>query len=257
MDDWGVVKLEIMDRVADIRLNRPEKLNAVNPEMKNALWEALEKIGGDENIRVVVLRGEGRAFCTGADLGAIDKAAMGKTEDLEYSQKVLRKLIFLRQTVISAVHGYAAGAGCNFALSADLVFAARDAKFIQSFIKVGLVPDWGGMFFVPMLAGFRKAKEWMLTGGVITAEEALQFGLINRLYEPDRLVEETMNFAHKLAKGPSQALALTKRILNETYFSTLQTVYQAELNAYTTCRNSPDFEEGMRAFLEKRPAVFQ
>jgi len=257
MDGWGVVKLEIIDRVADIRLNRPDKLNAVNPEMKKALWEALEKIDGDENIRVVVLRGEGRAFCTGADLGAIDKAAMGKTEDLEYSQKVLQKMIFLRQTVISAVHGYAAGAGCNFALSADLVFAARDAKFIQSFIKVGLVPDWGGMFFVPMLAGFRKAKEWMLTGSVITAEKALQFGLINRIYDEDRLVMETMEFARRIAKGPALALAMTKRILNETYYSTLQSVYQAELKAYTACRNSPDFEEGMKAFLEKRPPVFQ
>jgi len=193
---FDVVKLELEEHVAIVTLNRPEKLNAINLEMKQVLDKVLDEIQSNESVKVVIIKGEGRAFCVGGDLKAIQTGeGLGRPEDLIYSQGILKKLMSLKQVVISSVHGSAMGAGCNLALSADLVYAAEGTKFGQAFVKVGLVPDWGGMYTLPRLAGIRKAKEWILFGNPFSAEEALAQGVINDIFDPEVLYSEVLQRA--------------------------------------------------------------
>ena len=181
---------------------------------------------------------------------------MGRPEDLRYSHQLLKTIMGLEQVVISAVQGFATGAGCNLALAADLVYAAKGAKFSQAFVKVGLVPDWGGMYILPRLSGIRKAKEWILLGEIFDAEEALSYGLINGVFDADLLHQEVLARARKIAEGPWTAIRLAKQILNKGSKEGIDAVLEAEINAFMQCKDTPDFEEGLNAFLEKRKPVF-
>jgi 2-(1,2-epoxy-1,2-dihydrophenyl)acetyl-CoA isomerase len=226
-------------------------------EVKVALDRIIEKIKSNGMLRVVVLRGEGRAFCSGGDLRSIkNKEGMGRPEDLRSSHSILRKLLNLEPVVISVVHGFAMGAGCNLALAADLVYAARGTKFGQAFVNLGLVPDWGGMFFLPRLAGIRKAKEWIFFGQTFDAEEALSCGLINGVLAPDSLVPEVLEKAKRLAAGPWTAIRFAKRTLDQISERGLEAVFEAEIDGFGKCMASPDFQEGLTAFLEKRKPIF-
>ena len=258
MGQTTAVKIQIQDRIAQIILNRPEKLNAINNDLKKGLGAALDRIAEDDSIRVVILRGQGKAFCAGGDLGSIkNQENMGRPQDLEYSQAILQRILNLEQVVISAVHGFAVGAGCNLAMAADLVYAARGTKFGQAFVKVGLVPDWGGMYLLPTLAGVRKAKEWFLFGERFDAQEAQAYGLVNQVFEPEELLEKVMERAMKLAAGPQQAIRMAKRIVDQVRPQGLQAVFTAEVDAFTQCMHSEDFAEGLAAFAEKRAPVFK
>ena len=252
------VTLDTRGRIGILSLNRPDRLNAINHDVKLQLDAAVENIKSNPDLRVVVIKGEGRAFCAGGDLDSIkENRSTGESQNLELSHRILRRLTGLDQIVIACVHGFAAGAGCNLALAADLVYAARGTRFSQAFIKVGLVPDWGGMYLLPHLAGNRKAKEWILFGEPITAEEALAYGLINAVFEEDELFEKVMARAEKLASSPWAAVRLVKKVLDRDQKREMAPVLKAELEAFDICSRTPDFEEGVNAFLEKRKPVFE
>ena len=227
-------------------------------ELKRGLDNILHRIEDSEDLRVVILRGAGRAFCTGGDLSTIQRQeGMGRPEDLKYSQSLLKRILELEQVVIAAVHGYATGAGCNLAMAADLVYAAEGTKFGQAFVKVGLTPDWGGMYLLPLLGGVRWAKECFLFGENIDAKIALAHGLINAVFPEEELLSQVEDRAQRLAAGPWDAIRLIKRILDKVHPKGLQAVLDAEVQAFKECAKSPNFAEGLSAFLEKRNPRFQ
>ena len=162
-------------------------------------------------------------------------------------------MLNLEQVVIGAVHGFAVGAGCNLAMAADLVYAAEGTQFGQAFVKVGLVPDWGGMYLLPGLAGARKAKEWFFFGERFDAREAMAHGLVNQVFPPDELLDRVMELAARLAAGPQAAIRMTKRIVDQVRPRGLQAVMSAEVEAFRECMHSKDFAEGLAAFAQKRP----
>ncbi|MBU4276120.1 MAG: enoyl-CoA hydratase/isomerase family protein [Proteobacteria bacterium] len=256
MDSQSVIFMA-QGKIAQIVLNRPDRLNAIDHSLKLGLAAALDQLEKSKDLRVVVLRGEGRAFCAGGDLSAIqNRQGMGRPEDLVYSQSLLGRLLELDQIVIAAVHGHAMGAGFNLAMAADLVYAADDTQFSQAFVKVGLTPDWGGMYLLPLLAGPRRAKECFFFGERFDARRALSWGLVNAVFAPDRLLSEVMALADRLAAGPWSALRLAKRIVDRDAPQGLQAVFSAEVDAFRQCSASPDFAEGIAAFLEKRKPNF-
>ena len=258
MSGTETIRVEIENRLAVVSLNRPNRLNAINFDLKQSLEKALDRVEADQNLRVMILRGEGRAFCSGGDLSAIQqKEGMGRPEDLRYSHRILKRIMNLEPITISAVHGFAMGAGCNLALSTDLVYAASGTRFSQAFTRIGLIPDWGGMYILPRLAGIRKAKEWILFGKPFSAEEALSLGIINGIFDPEALFGQVMNLARELSQGPWTAIRLAKKILDKVYPQGLEAVLDAEVESFARCKETSDFEEGLRAFLEKREPSFK
>ena len=255
--DAPKVIFEAQGRIAQITLNRPHRLNAINHALKQDLDAALKQVEQSEEIRVVILRGAGRAFCAGGDLSAIQGGqTMGRPEDLVYSQSLVRRILELKQVVIAAVHGFATGAGCNLAMAADLVYAAQGTQFGQAFVKVGLVPDWGGMYFLPQLMGTRRAKECIFFGERFDARQARDWGLVNEVFPAEQMEAEVMARAQKLADGPWTAIRLAKRIVDQVAPQGMQAVFDAEVQAFVECSTSPDFKEGLSAFLEKRKPNF-
>ena len=204
--------------VVTLILNRPDRMNAINADLATALNEALARLDADAGVNVVVLAGAGRGFCAGGDLGAIGKGKQNNnTAELEpilrSGMQAVLNIRTMRQPVIAAVHGPAAGAGMNIALAADIRIASEDATFGQNFAKVGLFPDYGGIFFLPELVGPSKAAELFYTGDMITAAEALRLGLVNRVVPLGQLESEVRSFAQKIAGGPSLAIRGVKRAL--------------------------------------------
>src|SRR3954467_3162675 len=200
-----------------VTLNRPEKLNALNPEMHGRLRGALERAIDEPEIRAVLLTGAGRGFCSGQDLAERDVSA-GAAIDLsvwlgEYYNPLVRRLRALPKPVVCAVNGVAAGAGANIALACDIVLAARSASFVQSFSRIGLVPDSGGSYFLPRRVGAARAMGLALLGEKLSAEDAERWGLIWKMVEDAKLVEEAKALAAKLATGPTKGYALVKKAL--------------------------------------------
>jgi 2-(1,2-epoxy-1,2-dihydrophenyl)acetyl-CoA isomerase len=248
--------------IVTLLLNRPERMNALNGDLVIALNEALARVHADSSVNVVVIAGAGRCFCAGGDLAAIGK---GRQENnvaelepiLRGGMDAVLKMRTLRQPVIAAVHGAAAGAGMNIALAADIRIASEDATFGQNFVKVGLFPDYGGMFFLPELAGPSKAAEMFYTGDMINAAEALRLGLVNRVVPLAQLEAETRALAQKIANGPSLAIRAVKRTLFAEKKAELSRLLAIEVAQQMKCFASEDCAEGVRAFFEKRPSKFQ
>ena len=247
--------------IVTLILNRPERMNALNGDLVVALNEALAR-AEDDSVNVVVIAGAGRCFCAGGDLAAIGK---GRQENnVVELQPILRggmnavlKIRTLRHPVIAAVHGAAAGAGMNIALAADIRIASEDATFGQNFAKVGLFPDYGGMFFLPELVGPSKAAEMFYTGDMINAAEALRLGLVNRVVPLAQLEAETRALAQKIANGPSLAIRAVKRTVFAEKKAELARLLEIEIEQQMKCFASEDCAEGVRAFFEKRPPKFQ
>lgn len=245
--------------VLKIKLNRPDKYNSFNREMALQLQEALNKAESDTSIRAIFITGEGKAFCAGQDLAeAIDTNGPGLEKIVfEHYNPIINKLRTIEKPIVCAVNGVAAGAGANVALACDIVIAAASATFIQAFIKIGLIPDSGGTFFLPRLIGFQKASALMMLGEKVSATEALQMGMIYKVFDDDKLQKETMNIAKTLSEMPTKGIGLTKRLLNESMFNTLDKQLDKEGKLQIEAAKSYDYNEGVKAFLEKRKPDFK
>lgn len=250
------------ESVAHLMLNRPDKLNALSGELSTALNEALSRIAEDQSVRVVVLSGAGRAFCSGGDLGAIGKGReQNKTDELgpilRSGMQAVLKMRLMPQPVIAAVHGPAAGAGMNVALAADIRIAADNATFGQTFSRVGLYPDYGGTYFLPQLVGPSVAAEMFYTGEMIDAPAALRLGIVNRVVPLAQLEAEVKTLAQKIAQGPPLAIRAIKKALFASNEEELVKTLDHEAQQQLKCFHSDDCREGIRAFFEKRHPKFQ
>ena len=248
-------------QVEIITLNRPDILNAFNYNMLYALIERFEELHQDDDARAVVITGAGRAFCTGADLtggGARGDAhtPMGMRLSTHVYSRMIRSLVLLEKPVIGALNGDTAGAGCNFALSCDLLVASEKARLIQVFVRRGLVADAGGTFFLPRLVGLARAKELMFTGEAVDARRALELGLVIKVVPHESLMDEAMELANRLAQGPTRAIGMIKRMLNRSFESDLETALEMEASMQGIAVSTPDVVEGITSFLQKRPPKF-
>jgi len=247
--------------VARVTLNRPDVLNSFNRQMGRELRAALDAAAENRAVRAVLLTGAGRGFCAGQDLAEATPAD-GSELDLAELLRVtynplIRALRGLEKPVVCAVNGAAAGAGANLALACDIVLASSQAAFIQSFAKVGLIPDSGGTFFLPRLVGLPRAAAMMLLGEKVTAARALEIGMIYRVCEPAELLPAALEVARALAALPTRALGLTKRGLNESFSNDLDAQLDLEEELQGQAGNTADFREGVAAFLEKRKPIFR
>ena len=247
--------------VLTLTLNRPEKLNAFNPEMHQALREGLARAADEAEVRAVVLTGAGRGFCAGQDLSERDVSAGAAPIDLSVSlasnyNPLVRRLRELPKPIVCAVNGVAAGAGANIALACDIVLAARSARFVQSFSRIGLLPDSGGTYFLPRLVGTARAMGLALLAENLPAGEAEQWGLIWKAVDDDRLAAEAAALAQRLARGPTKGYGLLKRALYASGESSLDAQLDLERDLQREAGASEDYREGVRAFREKREPRF-
>jgi len=256
---YETIRVEQREGVAVVTLNRPDKLNAVTPQMHRELLDAFKRIARDDAVRAAVLTGEGQAFCAGQDLETVTQ-----NPDLDYGEllrngynPIIEALTSLEKPVVAAVNGVAAGAGVSLALACDLKLASDKASFVQAFVHIGLVPDSGSTWFLPRLVGLTKAMELALLGDKVSAEEAARIGLINRVVPHDALMPEAIALAERLAQMPTRAIALTKRAFYKGLTVPLseQLAYEAHLQAIAG--KTEDHREGVRAFFEKRKPVFR
>jgi 2-(1,2-epoxy-1,2-dihydrophenyl)acetyl-CoA isomerase len=233
--------------------------NALNEQMKKDLNDAFKEAEKDPNVRCVVVRGAGeKAFCSGQDLKEHAGSKRSLKESLEKSYNpLIRKMRSIEKPVIGMINGIAAGAGCSIALACDLRVMSATAKLTEVFIRIGLVPDSGSHWFLPRLVGMAKAFEYAATGRDITADEALQVGLVNKVAPPDQLEKVTMEWAVQFAKAPTKAIGLTKRTLNKALNSDLDSLLDYEAYIQQVASETEDHKEGIQAFLEKRPAEFK
>lgn len=256
--DYQYLLVDQQDNVLIIRFNVPEKRNALILEMRHELLQVLEKAEEDENVRCIVLTGEGKAFSAGGDLSALKelKPLEGRKR-LQSSHPLIMKLLEIEKPIIAAVNGPAAGAGFSLTLLCDLIIASDQAFFVQSFVNVGLIPDFAAMHFLPKLVGLHKAKELMFLGERISAEEAKEIGIVNRVVPADSLMDETMKLAKKLAEKAPISIGMTKKIMNQHLNRDVKVLLELEAQGQEICFQTEDFQEGARAFFEKRQPRFQ
>jgi 2-(1,2-epoxy-1,2-dihydrophenyl)acetyl-CoA isomerase len=257
--DYRFIRFEVAQGVARVTLNRPEVLNSMHTAMSGELRDALARAGEDSDVRALLLTGAGRGFCAGQDL---DEVRPGATE-LDFAAHVrtvynplVRAIRTLDKPVVCAVNGVAAGAGANLAFACDIVIAAEEAAFVQSFAKIGLVPDTGGSFLLPRLIGVARATALTMLADKISAKQAAEIGLIYRACPAASLEEEASKLAQHLATQPTHGLALTKRLLNAALTSDLDTQLELEAEYQGKAGRSADYREGVAAFLEKRKPTF-
>ncbi|HEV8108338.1 MAG TPA: 2-(1,2-epoxy-1,2-dihydrophenyl)acetyl-CoA isomerase PaaG [Burkholderiales bacterium] len=243
--------------VLSLTLNRPDKLNAFNPEMHKLLREALEEARDEAGVRAVLLTGSGRGFCAGQDLSERNVSADAAPIDLSVSlgshyNPLVRRLRALPKPVVCAVNGVAAGAGANIALACDIVLAARSASFVQSFSKLGLVPDSGGTYFLPRLVGSARAMGLALLAERLSAEDAERWGLIWKAVDDARLMEEASAIARIFAVGPTKGYGLIKKALHASAGNSLDSQLDLERDLQREAGLSADYREGVGAFMQKR-----
>jgi len=256
------VLVSLESGVLTLTLNRPEKLNAFNPEMHQALRQGLERAAEEAVVRALLLTGAGRGFCAGQDLAERDVRAGASPIDLSVSlasnyNPLVRRLRSLPKPVVCAVNGVAAGAGANIALACDIVLAARSARFVEAFSRIGLIPDSGGTYFLPRLVGTARALGLALLAESIGAEQAEQWGLIWKAVDDASLASEALALARRLASGPTQGYGLLKRAMNASNGNSLDAQLDLERDLQREAGFSEDYREGVRAFKEKREPRFR
>ena len=252
------ILFEIKDSVAIIILNRPEKLNSFNREMALLMQEKLEECK-NSNIRCVYITGAGKGFSAGQDLGEITELNPHSFDKIlsEHFNPIVTRIRKLDKPVVAAVNGVAAGAGANIALCCDIVVATKSASFIQSFSKIGLIPDSSGSYVLPRLIGWQKASALMMLGEKVAAEEAERMGMIYKFFPDDTFSENAMNVATFLAQMPTRGLAYTKKLLANSLANTFEQQLQEEDIFQVKASQTEDYKEGVRAFMEKRKPNFK
>jgi 2-(1,2-epoxy-1,2-dihydrophenyl)acetyl-CoA isomerase len=254
---YETISYEKENGVATVTLNRPQALNAFVPQMNKEVLEALNDGERDGAVRCFVITGAGRAFCAGQDLKGRtpdQKGSLGASLREKYNP-MIRQIRQTEKIVIAAVNGVAAGAGCNLALACDLRVASEEAKFVQSFVRVGLAPDSGGSFLLPRLVGLSKAMELLLLGESIDAHEAQRIGLVARVFKAEEFASSTREIAERVARAP-RGIGLIKRAVNHALLAQLEADLEYEACLQEIAGRSADYDEGVRAFLEKRAPIF-
>ena len=257
---FNKITYEVSDDIATIAFNDPNTMNAAGTDTIEELSLALEQAGDDA--RCTILTGNGRGFCSGANLSSdpadqpVGKPDAGKGLDTHYNP-FIKAMRTHPHPIITAVNGAAAGVGCSIALMGDFIIAAESGYFLQAFRRIGLVPDGGSTFLLPRLVGRAKAMEMTLFGDKVFADQALEWGMINKVVPDDQLMDEARAYAKRLADGPTQALALIRDLVWQAEDNDFDSQLQAERFAQRTAGRQPDFKEGVKAFLEKRPADFR
>lgn len=258
--DYDFIRYAVDQGVATITLCRPDVLNSFNRKMAKDVQRALAAAADDANVRAVVLTGEGRAFCAGQDLAEATAGAPGDMDLGEIVRTSYAPMVTaireLEKPVVCAVNGVAAGAGANLALACDVVVASEDAAFIQSFSKIGLVPDTGGTFFLPRLVGMARATAMMFLGDKVSATKALEWGMIHQVVPTAVLVETATALARQLASMPTRAVGFTKRALNASFTNDLAAQLRVEEEMQRAAGRTADYAEGVRAFLDKRKPTY-
>ncbi|MFV0276618.1 MAG: 2-(1,2-epoxy-1,2-dihydrophenyl)acetyl-CoA isomerase PaaG [Parahaliea sp.] len=259
---YSNIEFEIDSGVAVLRLNRPDSLNSFTSDMHLEVREALTLAAGSAGVRAVLLTGNGRGFCAGQDLN--DRAVapgdtqpdLGDSVEKNYNP-LIRLLTGMEKPVICAVNGVAAGAGANIALACDIVIAARSASFIESFSKLGLIPDSGGTWILPRLVGMARARALAMLGPKVSAEQAQDWGMIWQVVDDDQLQETALDLARQLATQPTRGFAFTKQAFASSTTNTLLQQLEVEKELMRAAGKTHDYQEGVKAFLEKRQPVYR
>ncbi|RMZ50364.1 2-(1,2-epoxy-1,2-dihydrophenyl)acetyl-CoA isomerase [Flavobacteriaceae bacterium PRS1] len=254
------IELKIENKIAYITLNRPEVFNSFNREMALRLQDTLDACEVNDEVRVIVLTGNGKAFCAGQDLKEVTSPELNpgfkKILEEHYNPIILR-IRNIEKPIIAAVNGVAAGAGANIALACDVVVASEKASFIQAFSLIGLIPDSAGTFFLPRLIGFQKASALMMLGDKVSAEEAERLGMIYKYVPSEEFQETIQKLALKMAQMPTKALGLIKKTLNQSFTNNLEQQLSVESKYQIKAASSEDYQEGVSAFIEKRKPNFR
>jgi 2-(1,2-epoxy-1,2-dihydrophenyl)acetyl-CoA isomerase len=255
----STVLFEVKNNIARITLNRPDKFNAFNREMALLVQKILDDCATDNNIRAIYLTGNGKAFCAGQDLGELVGENPPGFEVIlaEHYNPIVTRIRTIEKPVVCAVNGVAAGAGANIALCCDIVIATASASFIQAFSKIGLIPDSGGTFTLPRLIGFAKASALMMLGDKINAIDAEKMGMIYKVIAEESFAEESFKIAATLSQMPTKGLAYTKDALNASFNNSLEQQLQKEDELQYKAAHTYDYNEGVKAFIEKRLPVFK
>ena len=259
---YETIKLEKQSGVANLTLNRPDRLNSFNVQMHEEIRDALDGIATDGETRCLMITGAGRGFCAGQDLGDRAVTADGKAPDLgmsveKYYNPLIRRITNLKMPVICALNGVAAGAGASLVMACDIVIAARSASFILSFAKVGLVPDSGSSWHFTRALGLPRAKALAMLGNKLKAEQAEQWGLIYQVVDDENLMSEANKLSSYLATQPTEALANIKELIHTSFDYDLNEQLEREKKAMRHLGRSHDYKEGVAAFMEKREANFK
>ena len=256
---YNSLKYDLSDGVCTITFNRPDFYNAFNDEISYEFQDALKSAAKDNEVRVVVITGEGKAFCSGQDL----KSARNEDERMFYNSlekrynPIIRAMRKLPKPIIARLNGVAAGAGCSLALAADMIIARESAKLVEVFINIGLVPDSGSSFFLPNLVGYQKAFELCAMGTKVSAQEALEMGIVNKVVPDDELDEAVKQYTDYFAKAPTKSIGMIKKMLNKAATSSLDDMLEYEKYSQQIAGSSEDYKEGKQAFLDKRKPEFK
>lgn len=262
MIEFNKISLEVENNIGIMRFNDPDVRNAVSPDMLEGFWECLNEIEKENSeIKCLLITGEGKGFCAGANLSSGSERSNSGRQDAGHALEtmyhpILRRLRNMNIPIVTAVNGAAAGIGMSFALMGDIIVASKSAFFLQAFRRIGLVPDGGSTWLLPRLVGNARAKELSLLGERLPAEKAYEWGLINRLTDEEDLIDEALKISKELASGP-----MSLRLIRKAFWESSDNTYEEQLNLERELQfqagNSEDFKEGVKAFLDKRDAKFK
>lgn len=254
---YQTIEYSVADNICTITLNRPDRFNAFNEDMSREFMEALKAAEKDPQVRVIVLTGAGKAFCSGQDLKDIagQKRSLADSIERRYNP-MIRKVCSIEKPIICRLNGIGAGAGASLALACDMIIAAEESALLEAFVNIGLVPDSGSTYFLPRLVGRQKAFEIAALGDKISAGDALRLGLVNRVVSSAELDQAVLETASRFALGATKAIGMIKRMLNRSFESSLDEMLEQEKYCQEIAGNSRDYQEGVQAFNEKRKPDF-
>ncbi len=257
--NFECIAYTVENGIATIMLNRPDVFNAFNDTQSYELQDALKQAKRDENVRVVILTGAGKAFCSGQDLKAIAQSENRSLSESLYKRynPIIKSMRELPKPIICRLNGVAAGAGCSLALASDIIVAAENASLIEVFVNVGLVLDSGSSYFLPRIVGSARAFEMSTMGTKVKAQQAFEWGMINKVVPAEELDTAVAEYANYYAQAPTKAIAMMKKMLNKSFHSDLDTMLEYEAFCQELAGRSEDYKEGVQAFNEKRKAEFK